>query len=372
MDWMAVFWIIAGLAVLTVGGELLIRGASRLAAFLGLSPLTIGLTVVAYGTSAPEMAVSVQAGLGGNPNIAVANVVGSNIFNILFILGLCGLILPLSVSRSLVIRDLPVMIAASLLTFAMAWDGNISRAEALLLLVGLVAYTVMTLRAGRRDQAAVIQEYADDYGQDPGNRSKALRIIGCLALLVVGLVLLVVGSRWFVGGAIKIAQWLGVSDVIIGLTLVAAGTSLPEVAASIIAALRNERDIAVGNAVGSNICNLLAILGVSAAVTPGGLAVAPEMLRVDLPFMIAVAVICWPIFYNDYNITRRDGFLLFSGYVVYTLYLILNASQSGWLAAVAKLALLAGILASGFLVTLAARCWHRKRRQNGQPQRSIV
>lgn len=363
MDWMAIGWIIAGLVVLTIGGELLIRGASRLAAFLGLSPLAIGLTVVAYGTSAPEMAVSIQAGLGGNPNIAVANVVGSNIFNILFILGLCGLILPLSVSRQLVRRDVPVMIIASLVTFAMAWDGTISRGEAFVLLAGLVAYTVMTLRTSRRDQEAVINEYAEDYGQAPGPRAKTLRMLGCLALLVIGLVLLVVGSRWFVGGAVKIAQWLGVSDVIIGLTLVAAGTSLPEVAASIIAALRNERDIAVGNAVGSNICNLLAILGVAGAVTPGGLAVAPEMLRVDLPFMIAVAFICWPVFYNDYNITRRDGFLLFAGYVVYTLYLILHASQSGWLAAVGKLALLGGILVAGFLVTLAARCWHRQRRR---------
>ena len=363
MDWIAIGGMVAGLVVLTLGGEMLIRGASRLAAFLGLSPLAIGLTVVAYGTSAPEMAVSVQAGLAGNPNIAVANVVGSNIFNILFILGLCALILPLTVSKSLVRRDVPVMIAASLATLVMALDGRISRVDATLLLAGLVAYTWTALRAGRREREGVIEEYAEGYGQAPASGPKALRILGCLGLVLVGLFLLVLGSRWFVGGAISVARWLGVSDVIIGLTIVAAGTSLPEVAASIIAALRKERDIAIGNAVGSNICNLLAILGVAAVVTPGGLAVAPEMLRLALPLMLAVALICLPVFYTDYNITRRDGAILFGSYVVYTVYLVLHATGSDVRSAVGKLALFAGMLGAAFLVTLAVRTWHRRHRQ---------
>lgn len=362
MDWVAIGGMVAGLVVLTLGGEMLIRGASRLAAFLGLSPLAIGLTVVAYGTSAPEMAVSVQAGLAGNPNIAVANVVGSNIFNILFILGLCALILPLTVSKPLVRRDVPVMIVASVTTLVMALDGRISRVDAALLLAGLVAYTWTALRAGRREQQAVITEYAQDYGQAPEGGRKGARILGCLGLVLVGLALLVLGSRWFVAGAISVARWLGVSDVIIGLTIVAAGTSLPEVAASIIAALRKERDIAIGNAVGSNICNLLAILGVAGVVTPGGLAVAPEMLHLDLPFMLAVALICLPMFYTDYNITRRDGLLLFIGYLIYTAYLVLHATGSDWRSAVGKLALFGGMLVAAFLITLALRAWHRQRR----------
>ncbi len=353
---------VAGLVVLTLGGEMLIRGASRLAAFLGLSPLVIGLTVVAYGTSAPEMAVSVQAGLAGNPHIAVANVVGSNIFNILFILGLCALILPLTVSPALVRRDVPVMMAASVAVYLLARDGHISRWDAGLLLLGVVAYTISTLRSGRKNQEPVIVEYAADYGQAPAGGNRGLRVLGLGVLILVGLALLVVGSRWLVAGAVQVARLLGVSDVIIGLTIVAAGTSLPEVAASIIAAIRKERDIAIGNAVGSNICNLLAILGVAGLVTPGGLAVAPEMLRVDLPIMVGVALICWPIFYNGYNITRRDGFLLFLSYVGYTLFLILHAAESNLRVVVGKLALYAALLGSAFLVTLAARTWHHQRR----------
>lgn len=362
MELAAIGSMVAGLVVLTLGGEMLIRGASRLAAFLGLSPLVIGLTVVAYGTSAPEMAVSVQAGLAGNPHIAVANVVGSNIFNILFILGLCALIIPLTVSRELVRRDVPVMIAASVVVYLMALDGHINRLDAFFLLIGVVGYTVTTLRSGRKKQEPVIEEYAADYGQAPSGGSRGLRMAGFGLLILAGLALLVLGSRWFVDGAVQVARMLGVSDVIIGLTIVAAGTSLPEVAASIIAAIRKERDIAIGNAVGSNICNLLAILGVAGMVTPGGLAVAPEMLRVDIPIMLGVALICWPIFYNGYNITRRDGALLFLAYVGYTLFLVLHAAESDLRTVVGKLALYAALLGSAFLVTLAARTWHHQRR----------
>ena len=326
MEWMSIAWMVAGLVLLTVGGELLIRGASRLAAYVGMSPLVIGLTVVAYGTSAPELAVSLQAGLQGNANIAVANVVGSNIFNILFILGLCALVLPLTVDAQLVRRDVPVMIAASLAVTGMAWDGRISRWNAAVLLASLALYTITALRAGRRERAPVIDEYADAYGQKPERSNLGLRVAGCLALLVAGLALLILGSRWFVDGAVQVARQLGVSDVVIGLTIVAAGTSLPEVATSIIATLRKERDIAIGNAIGSNICNLLAILGVAGVATPGGLAVAPELLRLDIPIMLGVALLCLPIFYNGYNITRRDGLLLFAGYLIYTLYLVLHAA----------------------------------------------
>lgn len=360
MDWIPIAWMAGGLFALTLGGEMLIRGASRLAAFLGLSPLVIGLTVVAYGTSAPEMAVSVNAGLQGNASIAVANVVGSNIFNILFILGLCALILPLSVTPQLVRRDVPVMIASSVVTWAMAFDGRIARWEALLLLAAIVLYTAVALRVGRKDHARVLDEYAEEFGEPPATGGKLWPTVISLLLVAVGLVLLVVGSNWFVEGAIKVARWLGVSEVIIGLTIVAAGTSLPEVAASIVAAIHGQRDIAIGNAVGSNICNLLAILGVAGAVTPGGLAVAPQMLQVDLPVMVGVAVICLPMFYTGYSIKRSDGFLLFGGYLAYTAYLVLYAAESSMSVLFGKSALLIALLISGFLITLAARTWRRK------------
>lgn len=363
MDWLPIALMAVGLLVLTLGGELLIRGASRLSVYLGLPPLVIGLTVVAYGTSAPEMAVSVQAGLRGFAHIAVANVVGSNIFNILFILGLCALILPLKVTPQLVRRDVPVMIVASLAAWAMAADGTIERGPALLLLAGLAVYTVITLRAGRRDHVRAMDEMADEINVASIPPRTPLRILFSLGLVVVGLVLLVAGSDWFVKGAIAVARWLGVPEVIIGLTIVAAGTSLPEVAASIVAAVKGERDIAIGNAVGSNICNLLAILGVAGAVTPGGLVVAPEMLRLDLPVMVGVALMCWPVFYNGHNITRRDGALMFGGYLVYTAYLVLYAAQSSWRVLLGKYFLLSGLLAVSFLLLLAARAWLHKRRK---------
>ena len=363
MDWIPLAWMMVGLLVLTLGGELLIRGASRLSVYLGLPPLVIGLTVVAYGTSAPEMAVSVQAGLRGFAHIAVANVVGSNIFNILFILGLCALILPLQVTPQLVRRDVPVMMVASLAVWALAADGTIERIPALLLLAGLVAYTAFTLRAGRRDHVRAMDEMADEINVASIPPRTPLRIIFSIGLVAVGLVLLVAGSDWFVKGAIAMARWLGVPEVIIGLTIVAAGTSLPEVAASIVAAVKGERDIAIGNAVGSNICNLLAILGVAGAVTPGGLVVAPEMLRLDLPVMVGVALMCWPVFYNGHNITRRDGALMFVGYLVYTAYLVLYAAQSNWRVLLGKYFLLFGLLTVSFLLLLAARAWLHKRRK---------
>lgn len=320
-----VVFLVLGLVLLVAGAELLVRGASRLALRFGISPLVIGLTVVAFGTSAPEMAVSVQAGLAGQADIALGNMVGSNIFNVLLILGISALIVPLVVSQQLVRLDVPIMIGVSVLLLVMALDGRIGRFDGLLLFSGIVAYTVFAIQQGRKESAAVQAEYALEYGD--GKSTWLGRLPLQIAFIVAGLALLVLGAHWLVGGAVAIARLFGVSELIIGLTIVAAGTSLPELATSVVAALRGERDIAVGNIVGSNIFNILAIAGIAAAVTPGGLDVAPALLRFDILVMIAVALACLPIFASGHLIARWEGALFLGYYAAYVLYLIFAATQ---------------------------------------------
>ncbi|WP_028990215.1 calcium/sodium antiporter [Thermithiobacillus tepidarius DSM 3134] len=317
-------YFIFGLALLIAGAELLVRGASRLAAAFGISPLVIGLTVVAFGTSSPELAISVQSGLAGQSDIALGNVVGSNIFNVLFILGLSAVITPLLVAQQLVRLDVPVMIGVSLLVLGLGLDGAFSRPEGGLLVAGLAAYTAFLIRQSRRESQAVQTEYAQEFGAaTSAGRGRLLN----LALVAGGLGLLVLGSRWLVTGAVAFAQALGVSELVIGLTLVAAGTSMPEVATSLIAAVRGQRDIAVGNVVGSNIFNLLGVLGLTAVVAPNGVPVSDAVLGFDLPVMIAVAVACLPIFLSSHLIARWEGFVFLGYYAAYTTYLILESAQ---------------------------------------------
>ncbi len=323
MDATTLILFVIGIGLLILGAELLVRGASRLAAAIGISPLVIGLTVVAYGTSAPEMAVSVQSALAGQADIALGNVVGSNIFNVLFILGLSALIVPLVVSRQLIKLDVPIMIGVSILLALLALDGNISRLDGALLFAGIVGYTFFLIKQSRKEKRLAQDEYEKEYGSA---KSKGHWFIN-IALIIVGLGLLVLGSRWLVNGAIAIAQNLGLSELVIGLTIIAAGTSLPEVATSIIASIRGERDIAVGNVVGSNIFNILAVLGLSALVSPSGVNVSPAALRFDIPVMLAVAVACLPIFLSGHLIARWEGALFLAYYIAYTLYLILAATQ---------------------------------------------
>lgn len=278
MDLLTIGLLVGGLAVLIAGAEMLVRGASRLAAAVGISPLVIGLTVVAFGTSSPEMAVSVQSALSGQAgaNIAMGNVIGSNIFNVLLILGLSAAIAPLIVAQQLVRLDVPIMIGVSVLVLLLALDGAIGRLDGLLLFAGVIAYTAFAIYQGRRESKVVEAEYAQEFSAKPRGAGQVLLNI---AFVVVGLGLLVLGSNWFVDAAIAIARVLGVSELVIGLTIVAAGTSMPEVATSVMASLKGERDIAVGNVVGSNLFNLLAVLGLSALVAPAGVEVAPAALE---------------------------------------------------------------------------------------------
>ncbi len=314
-----------GLVVLIAGGELLVRGASALAAALRISPLVIGLTVVAFGTSAPELAVSLQAALAGSPDLAVGNVVGSNICNILLILGISAMIVPLVVSSQLVRSDVPIMIVSSLLVLVFGWDGRISRGHGLVLFAGIMGYVWWCLRQSRRESREVQVEFAQQWSVDaPSSRTVWWQI----ASMLVGLMLLGIGSRLLIDGAVLIATRLGISQLVIGLTIVAIGTSLPEVVTSVVAAIRGERDIAVGNIVGSNIFNILCVLGLTSAIAPAGVAISPEALAFDIPVMIVVAIACLPIFSSGHVIARWEGGLFVFYYVAYTIYLVLHATGS--------------------------------------------
>ncbi len=327
MDALTLVLFAVGLVLLIVGAEMLVRGASSLATAVGISPLVVGLTVVAFGTSSPELAVSTQASLAGQADLALANVIGSNIFNVLFILGLSAIIAPLIVSQQLVRLDVPLMIGVTVLLFLLCLDGSLGRFDGIILFAGIIAYTGFLVRQSRKESAAIVAEYDEAFGEDDVVAvRKPTGLLVNIGLVAAGLVLLVIGSRWLVDGSISIATALGVSELVIGLTIVAAGTSLPEVATSIMATIRGERDIAVGNVVGSNIYNILAILGISGIVAPGGLSVAPSMLTFDIPIAFVVALACLPIFFTGRLIARWEGWVFLGYYVAYTAFLVLNAS----------------------------------------------
>ncbi len=359
MDTMAVLMFISGLVLLVAGAEVLVRGASRLAAAVGISPLIVGLTVVAFGTSAPEMAVSVRSALSGQAgaDIAIGNVVGSNIFNVLLILGLSSVIAPLVVAQRLVRVEVPLMIGVSVLVLLLALDGRLGRLDGALLFAGIIAYTLFAIMQGRKESQAIATEYADEFGgatrAASGHLMNAVYIIGGLALLVLG-------AHWLVESAVTIARAFGVSELVIGLTIVAAGTSLPEVATSVMASLKGERDIAVGNVVGSKLFNILCVLGLAALVAPTGVNVAASALRFDIPIMIAVAFACLPIFFTGYTIARWEGLLFLAYYLLYTTFLVgaaanypqLQSLSSGVFAFVVPLT----------LITLGVALWRQRRR----------
>ena len=323
---MIVLKLIAGFILLIGGADLLVKGASKIAAAMGISPLVIGLTVVALGTSSPELAVSILSSINGTPNIALGNVIGSNIFNVLFILGISSLIIPLVVAQQLVRFDVPIMIGASLLTLCFAWDKHIQAWEGLVMVFLGIAYTIFIIYQSKKEKnKEVLLEYQEEFGEPVKPKTDKPWI--SLLLIVIGLGLLVLGSQWLVDSAVLIANNLGVSDLVVSLTIIAAGTSLPEVATSIIASVKGERDIAVGNVVGSNIFNLLIILGLSAAVS-GGIPVQEATIAFDIPVMTAVAVACLPILFTGHKIERWEGALFFGYYLAYTIYIILASVRS--------------------------------------------
>ena len=318
--------VVGGLVLLILGGESLVRGASSLAERAGISPLVIGLVVVSASTSAPEFAVSLGAVLRGEPDLAVGNVVGSNIFNVLFILGLSALVAPLVIKRQLVRFDIPFMLFISVLLMFLALDGAVSLNDGFLLLGALFIHTVISIVMGRRESNTVDkgEEKSKESSQESSRQLSALRAV---LFLLAGIGLLVAGAQLLVSGAVSIASALGVSSLVIGLTVVAAGTSLPEVATSLIAMRKGETDIAVGNVVGSNIFNIGMVLGLPAIIFGSGIPVTNALIAIDIPLMIATAIALLPIAFTGFVVARWEGFLFFGMYVTYTLYLVLASTE---------------------------------------------
>lgn len=346
---------LAGFPLLLFGAEWVVKGASRLAVAWGISALVVGLTVVAYGTSAPELAVTIMATWAerpdegpraeetrseaaqqstGNPDIAIGNVVGSNIANILLVLGISAVVAPLIVAPVIVRRSMPLVVFISLLVLVFAWDWNgdgrtvITWWHGLILVAGAVGYTMYAMRRGSAENATMpdTDEVEEEFGHmAEGRYAWAFEVLR----IVFGMAMLVLGASWLVDGAVAAATWLGVSQLIIALTIVAIGTSLPEVATCVVAVLRGHRDLAVGNAVGSNIFNILLVLGACAVVSPGGgVAISRLAMTSDIPVMIAVAAFALPIFYTGYVIARWEGYLFLGLYAAYTAYLVLREIQS--------------------------------------------
>lgn len=354
---------ILGIVLLLGGGELLVRGASRLAVSMGISPLIVGLTVVAFSTSAPELAVTLKSVYAGKADLALGNVVGSNISNILLVMGLSAVLMPMVVSQKILRIDVPLMIAASLLLYVLAMDGRIGRFEGGLLFGGIVAYTVFAIYTGRRQpEPDVEKEYARAYGDQPGK----VRHRWALHLLWVaaGVVLLVLGAGWLVKAAVAAAKALGVSELIIGLTIVAVGTSLPELATSLIAIRHKESDIAVGNLIGSNIFNILSVMGLTALLAPEGVAVARAALYFDIPVMIITAVACLPIFFVGHRISRWEGLLFVGYYAAYVTHLILKATAHEALLLFNQFII--WFAAPLTVITLAICCWRSRRNPEKQ------
>ncbi len=350
--------LLSGLVLLLIGAELMVRAAVRLAERLHVRPLIIGLTIVALGSSAPQMTVSLQAALTDNPDIAVGSVVGSGIFNILVTLGLSALIIPLRVSRQLVRLDIPLMIGASLLVFILAWNKDLGRFDGVLLLGALALYLGLLFRQSRHST------------RPHGARPQATQQSWLISVLMIlaGLAMLVFAGRLLLGAAVVVATDLGLSERVIGLTVVAVGTSLPELATSLIAALRGQRDIAVGNVIGANLFNLLGVLGLTALLAPTPLSVSPNALDFDLPVMLGVAALCLPVFYSGYRVTRAEGLLLLGLYLVYGLHVVsftTGMPLAGKLERLMLFYVLPALLT--FLLFTSIRAWRRQHHKRDVP-----
>lgn len=316
---------LAGLIIIIVGAELLLRGASHIATLLKIKPIIIGLTVVSVGTSMPELAVGITAAMEDKGALAVGNIAGTNIFNILFILGLSALIRPLPLHLLSIKLDVPVMIATALVLIAIAWDGLLNRAEGLVLISAAIIYTIALIQLSKRESAAMRHEFAEEYGAGSVKLPAGIVLprtrlnIGLWngLLLMLGIFLTVLGAELMVTGATGIAQSYGISDAVIGLTIVAIGTSAPELASTMLATFKNDRDVAIGNLIGSGIYNILVILGITSTVAPSGINVSDEILMIDLPLAAIVAMVCLPVFKSDRLVSRREGLFFVIAYLIY-------------------------------------------------------
>lgn len=307
-------WFVLGLIALIGGAEILVKAVTRLASAIGISKLIIGLTVVAFGTSAPELAISIQAGVNGQTDLMLGNIIGSNISNTLLILGLVALFIPLKVNKWLIKSDLPIMIGITVIVFLFSLNGMITFWECLTLSGLLLIYLLYLARQGNPGSDETITK--------PKRKPGSLLLY--LLLCVLGFTLLITGAQWMIDSAIIFAEMIGVSELIIGLTVVAIGTSLPEIVVVLIAAIKKERDIAIGSVIGSNILNLLAVLGVSGLFIEGAIPVQDVLTRFDIPLLILISILCIPLFYTGYRISRWEGGILLFFYGSYLYYLYLS------------------------------------------------
>lgn len=318
---LAIVWTFIGLTALIVGAELLVKGGSALAARLGISPLLIGLTVVALGTSTPELAVGLDAALQGNGSLAVGNITGANIINILLILGLSAALRPLAIRMQTLRLHLPMAVGAALLLLVFSRDGVLTRVEGALLVGAGVAFTLAVINMARRESIGVKIEFAREFGR---RRLPDRQAMQELVMLTVGVAVVVAGADWFVDGTVALARLWNVSDAFIGLTIVAIGTCSPELVTTIISTIRGDRDIAIGNLIGSSVYNILMILGLTCLVPVGGIEVSAYLIRIDIPIMLGVALLCIPVCISGRKISRIEGGLFVSAYAVYLTYLIIQ------------------------------------------------
>lgn len=312
---------ISGLVIIILGAELLLRGATRVAAFLKIRPIIVGLTIVSIGTSAPEFAIGVTAVYENRGSLAVGNIAGTNILNILFILGLSATIRPLPIRMASIKLEVPFMILTAIALFIMAWDGVLGQFEGVLLILAAILYTIILVRESRKETTSIKKEYAEEYSAEAvlaGPTDGNLKTIPwSLILFVGGLLLTLLGADLLVNSAASIARTYGVSDAIIGLTIVAIGTSAPELATTVLSTIKNDRDVAIGNLIGSSIYNVLFILGGTCALSPGGVEVGQDVLWIDLPLAAAVAIVCYPVFKSDRLVSRNEGLLFVTAYLIY-------------------------------------------------------
>lgn len=333
MNWLSPLLILVGFVGLVLGGDWLVDGSSKLAKSLGVPSLIIGLTIVAFGTSSPELAVSLQAALNGNADISIANIAGSNIFNILFIIGLASLMGPLVVNSQIIKRELPVLIGVTLLFYILSWDQIITQIEGAGLFILALVYTGWLIYESSQHKKNNLElEFETEFeiqSMDKNRKSTSFidLYIKPIIWIIIGLLAITKGADWLVLGATQIAKQLGISESIIGATIIAIGTSLPEVAASIMATIKGERDLAIGNVIGSNIFNILAIIGICGSIVSGGIQVSRELLDYHYPVMLASCLLCIPFFQPNKTLSKPVGSLFLLGYLSYTGFLIYQALQ---------------------------------------------
>jgi len=317
-------WFLAGLGALVIGADLMMRGATKIASRLRISPIIVGLTVVAIGTSMPELAIGVVSVSEGSGALAVGNIAGANVINLLFVLGLSALMLPLAIEMRTLRFELPVMAGAAILLWVLAVDGVLSRVDGLILTIGAIGYTYAVILAARRETRKATAEFDEVYPADGARADDRPRTAVQVGMMLGGIAIIVLGAQWLVDGAVGMARGFGVSDALIGLTVVAIGTTAPELVTTVVSTLRGDRDIAVGNLLGSSIYNILLILGVTCLVPAHGLELPPELVRIDIPLMVAVTLVCIPIFISGRRVGRIEGGAMVCAYLAFLAFLLVT------------------------------------------------